>query len=73
MLSFVLLEEIHVVACRASMCGLSYRMGYWVVDEFLWSPHPLPTFEKRGLVWVGVDDVPQGDPSEAGHAVWVLH
>ena len=45
-LSFVLLKEIHIIECHASVYGPSYEMGYWVVGEFMRFPHPMPTFEK---------------------------
>ena len=54
-LSFVLLEEIHIIECHASVYGPSYEMGYWVVGEFMRFPHPMPTFEKGdfcGWVWM---------------------
>lgn len=67
--SFVLLEEICISRGQASVCGPSYGKGLlgwgWIHGK------PLPTFGKMGLVWIGMDDVPQGDSSANGHPVWV--
>lgn len=46
--------------------------GCEVGGESIWSSRLLPTFGKRGLVWIGMDDIPQADPSANGHPVWVL-
>ena len=54
--------------CVRAKLGRGCRTG----DESMRSSYLMPTFGKRGLVWIHIDDVPQGDTSAKGHPVWVL-
>ena len=54
--------------CVRAKLGRGCRTG----DESVSSSYLMPTFGKRGLVWIHIDDVPQGDTSAKGHPVWVL-
>ena len=54
--------------CVWATLGRGCRIG----DESTWSSYLMPSFGKRGLVWIHIGDVPQGDTSAKGHPVWVL-